>query len=93
VATDAPVGVTFGVGLQVEGMDIAFKEEIHGKRLFRVFHIPDVDLFVGTMTECRRYVEIYSEKVHRQLSRKKIPKPQINRQCRAYLPLRFWDRH
>ncbi len=51
-------------------MDIVFECIFEGKKLFRVVRgNPDVALFTGTASQCRRFMEVYQEKVAKAKNR------------------------
>jgi len=63
-------------------MDIRFECIYEGKSLFQVFRKDnDSPLFTGTMAQCRRFLEVYSEKVRkaRHRDRKSSRDLQISR--------------
>lgn len=51
-------------------MDIRFECIFEGKKLFRV-QKPDSDhaLFTGTMPQCKRFLDVYQEKIRKARSR------------------------
>lgn len=51
-------------------MDICFECIFEGKKLFRVHRDgTDQPLFTGTMSQCKRFMEVYEEKVHKARGR------------------------
>lgn len=55
--------------LERGAMDIRFECIYQGKRLFQVYREADWPLFLGTFPQCRRFIEVYNEKVLRSRNR------------------------
>jgi len=48
-------------------MQIEFDGVAEGKKIYRVKRGPDRPLFMGTLDQCRRFVEVYKEKVLKRI--------------------------
>ena len=57
---------------QERGMDICFECIFEGKKLFRVLKPEsETSLFTGTMPQCQRFLDVYTEKMRKARHRER----------------------
>ena len=52
-----------GMRLLSDRMEIEFEAEYDGNKIFNVRRIGEKKLFTGTLEQCRRFIDVYREKV------------------------------
>ncbi|HYC78050.1 MAG TPA: hypothetical protein VEI02_10520 [Planctomycetota bacterium] len=56
-------------------MEVKFERVFEGKRLFQVVgHDGETSLFTGTNAQCKRFIEVYLEKLERDRKRDRRPR-------------------
>ena len=55
-------------------MDIKYHCSIKGKKFYKVQKLNGIEVFLGTLGECRRFIKVHREKVRKHFSKNRLSK-------------------